>query len=167
MKPFTCAALCFAMLTGPAVAGETKTTPRQPGKNVALHAGGVLRGVALNTAAKPIANADVAVRFGPHIVARTKTRKDGSFVVRGLRSGTHVVSVGSNSTRYTFWPKNAAPPTALKTVAVNGNSNAVRGQYIPPVGLETVAVAVGAGLIGGIIGYQVKDDAKKSTPSSP
>ncbi|MFK7817718.1 MAG: hypothetical protein AB8G99_03280 [Planctomycetaceae bacterium] len=168
MKLFTRTALCFALLTGPAMANsQTVSSQPTPVRNVALHAGGTMNGVALNTAAKPIANADVAIMYGQHVIARTKTRKDGTFAVRGLRGGMHTVRVGTRSSMYRLWSAKTAPPNAVKVAAINGDSNAVRGQYVPPIGLETVAVAVGAGLIGGIIGYQVKDDNKRRAPASP
>jgi hypothetical protein len=170
MKLFTHTSLCFALLAGPALADSPTTSSKRqtaPVRNVELQTGGLMKGVALNTAAKPLANQKVEVLFGQHVVARTITGKDGRFAVKGLRGGMHTVRVGSGTDTYRLWSTKTAPPNALKVAAINADRNVVRGQYIPPVGLETVAVAIGAGLIGGIIGYQVNDDDRRSSPSSP
>ncbi len=164
--------LCLAMLTSPAFAQTQRTqthrsVPAIKARDVSLQSAGVVRGVALNTAAKPIANATVLIQYGPHVVARTKTNADGSFAIRGLRAGVHTVSVGSRSETFRFWTAAAAPPSALKTLAVNGDSGAVRGQQIPPIGAPIVCTAIVAGLVGGLIGYHANDDDDRRRSSSP
>ena len=176
-RTITHCALCVAVVAAPALADETRgTAPAVSApavtraKDVALMSGGVMRGVALNTAAKPIANADVRIQFGSHVVARTKTNADGSFVVSGLRGGIHTVSVGSQTSRCRLWTENVAPRGAIKVIAFNGSTdNVVRGQYIPPVDMGTVAIGLGALGIGLIIGKQIGDgDGRRRSPvSSP
>lgn len=168
-------ALCVIVLTAPAVADHGRATvPGKPVtkatsalKDVALSSGGIMRGVALNSATKPVPNANVVVQFGPHVVARTKTKADGSFAISGLRGGIHHVTVGSQTSAYRLWTNKVAPPNAVKVVAVNGHTKAVRGQMMPPVDLATLGLAGAALGIGLVVGKQIGDDDKKSKPASP
>ncbi len=160
MKTISRILLCFAVTCGQAFAGlpaHGQTTKQV--RNVALDAHGVLRGVAIDRSARPLPNAKVVVQFGQHIVARTTTRADGSFAIGNLRGGMHVVRVGSKDQLCQLWVKGTAPPNSIRRVAISGGGLDVRGQFgVPSVGFETIAVAVGAGLNGGIIGYEIKDD---------
>lgn len=170
-------ALCLAMVTGSALADQTRkvapktTTPPKVqapvAKDAALSKGGILRGVALNTAAKPIANADVQIRFGSHVIARTKTRADGSFAVRGLRSGVHTVSVGQQANLYRLWTADVAPPAALAVVAVNGSEQTMRGQYMPAIDPMMLGVIATTAIIAGVIGKQVGDGDSRTFTTSP
>jgi len=164
LKKMVPLALCVAMLASPALAqtptGTPASAPRKQFevKDVSLQPGGMMQGVALSTSAKPIAGADVVVCYGTHVIARTKTAADGSFAVKGLRAGAHTVQVGSRSHVFRLWTAAAAPPDAIRTVAVNGDNGVVRGQHMPPVNLPVVAAALTFGVIGGVIGYNIKDD---------
>lgn len=174
-KTFTHCALCIAVVTAPAVADETRTTAPAPAApaalDVALQSGGVLRGVALTTAAKPMANADVRIQFGPHIVARTRTKADGSFAIKGLRGGLHTVRVNSQVQSYRLWTAKTAPKSAVKVLAVNGSDTTVRGQYVPPIDLPVLVTGLAALGIGLVIGKQIGDDngggGGGSAPASP
>lgn len=165
-------ALCVAMLASPALAQAQAGTQRSQSQNqlsvkdVSLQSGGLIKGVALNTAARPIAGAEVVVQYGTHVIARTRTTADGSFAVKGLRAGAHTIHVGSQSHVYRLWTADAAPPNAIQTVAVNGDNQAVRGQMMPALNLPVVAAAITFGVIGGIIGYNVKDDDDNRVSSS-
>lgn len=154
-------ALCVALASGPAVATEaqasTTSDKTTQAKDLRLSRGGLLRGVALTTQMKPIANADVLVHFQGHVIARTKSADDGSFAVQGLRGGIHTVSIGARSDNVRFWTAQAAPPKAKTVLAINGEEQVMRGQYVPPVSLPVVITALGAGLIGGILGYNLRD----------
>ena len=171
MKKMVPLALCVAMLASPVLAQTPTGTPaRAPQKalkvkDVSLQSGGMMQGVALSTAAKPIAGADVVVRYGTHVIARTTTAADGSFAVKGLRAGAHTVQVGSRSHVLRLWTAEAAPPSAIQTVAVNGDNGIVRGQ-LPPINLPVVGAALAFGVIGGVIGYNIKDDDNNRAASS-
>lgn len=171
MVPF---ALCVAILASPTLAqAQTRTVPARSQsqlnvKDISLRNGGLVKGVALNTAAQPLAGTEVVVQYGSHVIARTKTGADGSFAIKGLRAGAHTVTVGSNSQVVRFWTADAAPKNAIHTLAVNGDqSNAVRGQMMPALNLPVVCAAVAFGVIGGVIGYNVKDDDSNNSTSSP
>lgn len=176
-RTITVGALCVALAGGPAVATESQSATTRPAKkqtviakDIALQGGGLLKGYSLNTQMKPVAGATVLVQYQGHVIARTKSAKDGSFAVQGLRNGLHTVSVGSKQNTVRFWTAKAAPPKASRVLAVNGEERIMRGQYIPPVSLPIVITAIGSGVIGGIIGYQLRDDdggGGGGTPASP
>lgn len=158
-------ALCLAVVTSPAFADGSTANLTSLVRDVRLAKGGLITGKALNTSARPIVNAEVVIQYGPHVVARTRTGADGSFAIRGLRAGAHTVSVGTRAHQCRFWTGDAAPPNALKTLAVNGDNGVVRGQWAPPVGLQTVGAAITFGVLGGVIGYNVRDTSRKKVTS--
>jgi hypothetical protein len=57
------------------------------------------------------------------------------------------------------------PSECEENVAINANTLVVRGQYAPPIIMSALAVAVGAGLISGVIGYELKDDGRRPANS--
>lgn len=158
--------LCLALVCAPALANEgqaAKPTQKRV-SDVRLSKNGLLTGVAVNNVAKPLANAEVVVHYGPHVIARTRTAKDGSFAVTGLRGGQHTVSIGSRNHTCRLWTGKTAPPRATSRVALNGDAHVVRAQG-PGPDVGTLAVVAGVGVLGGVIGYNVRDH--DSPPASP
>ncbi len=164
-------ALCVAVLAAPALAQESRTAGTSATTNrvhdVRLSAQGTVVGKVVNTAAVPVADAEVTVQFGTYVVARTRTATDGSFAIRGLRSGVHTISVGTHTRQCRLWSSNIAPPTAVRVLGITGDETAVRAQMGPPMDMTMVMTAAISGVIGGVIGYNIKDDDKKKTPASP
>lgn len=119
--------------------------------DVALTQGGLLQGKVLDTQGQPVADAPVSVRFEGKEVASTKSSVDGSFAVRGLRGGTHVVVSGEHGGICRMWTAESAPPSARSAVMIVRGGQIARGQgFVSGPGL-LMAGLLGGAVAGGLI----------------
>lgn len=173
-KPRTTKILaCWCVLSvlgssiSPAAEGPPAELQRsQPAvRDVALTAEGTLRGTLLTPNGKPHANATVVLRRGTEIHGAAQTQADGSFTMRQIRPGLYEIASERSSQAYRVWAARVAPPSAQTQAMVVEDSLIARGQQDwSPVrrALILSGVIVTSGVIGGVIGYNVKDDNSAS-----
>lgn len=122
----TCILLAGLLAVGsPVMAGEPVEIRSS---DVALNAGGLLKGTVLNTAAQPVAGVAVSILHNEKTVASVLSNEKGEFAVKGLRNGAHVVKVGTTQQIVRLWGLNSAPPAAVENIAIVVDEAAVRGQ---------------------------------------
>ncbi len=122
----TCILLAGLLAVGsPVMAGEPVEIRSS---DVALNAGGLLKGTVLNTAAQPVAGVVVSILHNEKTVASVLSNQSGEFAVKGLRNGAHVVKVGTTQQIVRLWGLNSAPPAAVENIAIVVDEAAVRGQ---------------------------------------
>lgn len=121
-------AACVGMLlTGVSSAFEGNRTPIA--RDVEISSRGTLQGQVLTPAGAPVANAAVRLAWQGTPVAETKTTAEGRFVISGVRSGVHELSVGASQSSVRLWKNGTAPANALQTISVTENEQVVRGQF--------------------------------------
>ena len=122
----TCILLAGLLAVGsPVMAGEPVEIRSS---DVALNAGGLLKGTVLNTAGQPVAGVAVSILHNEKTVASVLSNETGEFAVKGLRNGAHVVKVGTTQQIVRLWGLNSAPPAAVENIAIVVDEAAVRGQ---------------------------------------
>ena len=131
-------------------------------QDITLQVGGTLNGKLLNEAGKPVAGQNVMVLSKNEVVARVVSGVDGSFSVRGVRPGVHVIRVNGSQDAYRLWTAAAAPPAAKSGILlISDGQQVVRGQHALGLSdhktmLLEAAVIGAAGVIGGVIGYNAR-----------
>ncbi len=142
---------CWGMVAPQSMtmAGENTRTSASQLADVSLAEGGVLRGKVVDSQGKPVAGAAVTLGFAGHVVARTSTRQDGSYAVKGLRGGLHQLVAGADASMVRLWTPGTAP-AAAQTTALTVAGQTIRGQYAeytdggeycPPGGVVTTQYA--------------------------
>lgn len=122
---------------------------------------GELSGKLLTANGKAVEGASVVVAKNGKEVARTVTKADGSYTVKGLSNGSHVVSMSDAQIPVRLWSEGAAPAAAKTKLTVS--QTAVRGQLLDDEGYPIVtniviaAVAVAA-IIVAVDAQQEADD---------
>lgn len=150
----------FGMLLPQASFAETRL-PQPEIKDAALQAGGMLQGSLLSVNGETQSGRDVQLLSRGEVVARTVTDSEGRFGFRGLRPGLYALQADGVASGYRVWADAAAPPSAVSEVLlVSSQSSVVRG-LAPNITkpLILVGLLTAAGVIGGVIGYNVKDTA--------
>ena len=143
-------------------AGERTNSPI---RDVALQQGSSLRGEVLSMQGQRSAGKTISLATNGEVVAKAVTGADGKFVVSGVTPGVYSVVVDNTPSTVRLWSGAAAPPSATpELLLVEQEPQVVRGmhgdhfpQWDHP--LLVSGLLVTAGLIGGIIGYNIKDDA--------
>lgn len=130
-------------------------------KDVQLQADGSLRGVVTNDQGKPAANRRVTLSRGTTVVASALTQRDGQFILREVRPGAYELATDKIATPCRVWAKPAAPPIAQAQALLVESPQVVRGQEMSPVRRAVIlgGVIVTSGIVGGVIGYNIQDDA--------
>lgn len=134
-----------------------------PIRDVALQQGGTLRGEILSGQGQGAAGRTISLAADGEFVAKAVVGTDGKFVIGGLRPGVYSVVAGETQSVLRLWSQAAAPPAATQELLlVEQQSQIVRGQLGNLLGAHPFLCAglLGiAGVIGGVIGYNLKDDA--------
>jgi hypothetical protein len=134
-------------------------------RDVALAADGSLRGALLNLEGKPQPHSDVLLRKGTEIVAAAKTNADGRFTIQQVRPGVYELAASRSANLYRVWSARMAPPAAQSNAVLIQTNPVVRGQEEwSPVRRAVIlgGVIVTSGVIGGVIGYNIKDEDSAS-----
>lgn len=95
--------------------------------DVALQAGGVLRGQIVNAQGLPIAGVTVSAWQNDRHFGQCVTTETGEFAIADLRGGIYQVRAGQSATLYRLWANNTAPPSAHTSVLLV-DGLVVRGQ---------------------------------------
>jgi len=153
------------LLAAEPVKKDTKVKVTANIADVTLHKGGVAAGQVVDSQGHTVANLPVSIRHEGKTIVRVKTRKDGTWVAKGLRGGLHQVAVGRDQQVVRLWSPNTAPPTARKLSTLVVSGKVVRGQdgyyYDPGYGQEcppgvgyvdggACPPAGGCGILGGL-----------------
>ena len=160
--------------------------------DVVLGTKGTLMGLVKDTIGDAKGHQLVTIGYSGNDVAAVETLDDGSFVVEGLREGTHVIQASGQKSTFRFWEADKAPPGAKPEITlvarqVPADDGAV--QFIPdPQPAPIVPVQRGysprrgflgrafanyplltaAGLLGAGIGSGIAIGSSSSdTPASP
>jgi hypothetical protein len=129
--------------------------------DLVLDADGVLRGAVTSASGQPRAGAEVVAWQAGQIVAATATQDDGQFAIRHLRPGVYEFNTARSATRFRVWAARTAPPGARRAALLVEDPLIVRGQQWNAWqrALILSGVIITSGVVGGVIGYNVKDDA--------
>lgn len=130
---------------------------------------GELTGKLLNANGKPVDGAVVSVSKNGKTVAKTTTKTDGSYTVKGLSSGNHTISMADGQFPVRLWSKETAPTSAKTQLTVS--QTAVRGQFMDECGnpmWENIAIG-GLLIVGGFIAgaYFGENQNDQKPPASP
>ena len=126
----------------PVCAAPRTTQQVRQGTDVVL-VKGALHGKLLNSNGQPVEGAMVTASKNGKVVAKTVTKKDGSYTLTGLASGTHTVTLADGQFPVRFWTKDSAPAAAKTQLTVA--QTAVRGQFIDECGCPVWGnIAMGA-----------------------
>ena len=80
--------------------------------DVILGTKGTLMGLVKDTTGDVKGHQLVTIGYSGNEVAAVETLDDGSFVVEGLREGTHVIQADGKKSTFRFWEADKAPPGA-------------------------------------------------------
>jgi hypothetical protein len=120
--------LPYQHATFAATADDASATSNQQPLDLALAADGVLQGQLVDGNGAALAQRNVAIWSNGHQVAQAATQGDGTFCVRGLRGGAHVLTTDHVGTVCRFWSEGTAPPSAAQKVLVIDDATVARGQ---------------------------------------
>ena len=95
--------------------------------DVALDAGGILHGQALDAGGKPLSSAQVVVANG-RVERRATTNPQGWFQVAGLTGGVYRVQMERQAQLCRIWMPGTAPPSATAGLLVVQSDDLARGQ---------------------------------------
>ena len=144
-----------------AFAGER--TRISPIRDVALQQGGTLRGELMSAQGHGAAGQTISLATDGELVAKAVVGADGKFFIGGLRPGVYSVVSGYTQSTLRLWSQAAAPPAAApELLLVQQQSQIARGQFPNHLPQWDHPLLVGgllitAGVIGGVIGYNIKD----------
>jgi hypothetical protein len=129
--------------------------------DVALDRSGALRGTLVTAGGQPQCDARLEVRRAGHLVAAATTGSAGQFVVPDLPPGVYQLTTERSATLWRAWSNQAAPPSARSAALLVDEPVVIRGQPWDPWqrALILSGVIITSGVVGGVIGYNLKDDA--------
>ncbi|MBC8351318.1 MAG: hypothetical protein H8E66_04995 [Planctomycetes bacterium] len=133
LRGFAVAAATFGiLLPHPAItnAGEKSNAKRQleTVRDLALGAGGVLKGQAINKDGVPDAGATVSVIQDGETITMVKADEKGGFAVAGMTGGVYGITSGKATGVVRAWAHRTAPPAASQGILLVPNDLTVRGQ---------------------------------------
>ncbi len=134
-------------------------------RDVTLQQGGTLVGAVMSSEGRHLPGATVTISTDGEVVGTTVVEADGRFAIGGLRPGVYAVTAGEAKSIVRLWSEMAAPPAATSDLLlVDQHAQVVRGlhhghlpQWDHPILVGGMLLA--AGVVGAVIGYNVKDDA--------
>lgn len=129
--------------------------------DVRLDADGSLRGHVTSESGQPLPAAKVSLLQSGQVVAATSTQDKGQFVVPAVRPGLYELNSARASTTLRVWSHRSAPPAARTAALLVDGPVVVRGQQWSPAQRALIlgGVIITSGVIGGVIGYTIGDDA--------
>lgn len=137
------------------------TSAAWPIKDVALGARNTLRGTVVDGNGQPRTTARVELTTAGRPSVTVQTGPRGQFAVSDLRPGLYQVRAGESAHLLRLWTARTAPPAAQPAALLVEDIGLMRGQQWNPWqrALILSGVIVTSGVIGGVIGYNMKDDA--------
>jgi hypothetical protein len=106
---------------------ETRSVAAPVVRDVALQAGGVLRGQVLDTQGTPAAKTHVVLGQAGQQIAETQTDAQGRFSFGGLKGGVYQLATAQGGAVYRAWAVGTAPPAASADALVINGDTVVRG----------------------------------------
>lgn len=144
-------------------AENAASTPRaEVVRDIALGAGGVIRGQVVNRDGLPDQGAAVTVSRDGETIATVKADEKGAFAIAGISGGVYAISSGKATGVVRAWSHQTAPPAASEGVLLVPSDLTVRGQSclqnlsLAQIGLGGLLVL---GVVGGIIVATLDNDA--------
>jgi hypothetical protein len=136
------------------------TLPELAVRDVVLDGQGVLHGTLTSSQGQPQGSTEVVVRRGGATVLTTKTQADGGFIVRDLRPGLYEINTDRSCGLYRVWAPQSAPPAAQQAALIVQRTTVIRAQEWNAWRRALIlgGVIITSGVIGGVIGYNIKDD---------
>lgn len=134
-------------------------------RDVALTSAGELHGVLVTKEGRPRAAAQVNLCQGTGICASGTTDAKGGFVLRGVKPGVYQLATGEAAALYRVWTAPTAPPAAKPNALLVEGQSVTRGQLDWSPGRRALilsGIIITSGVIGGVIGYNIKDDDSAS-----
>jgi hypothetical protein len=110
------------------VASRSKLSKKYTFLDIRLATNGELTGVVFNKKREPVANAAVIVRQAGKEIARTRSDKRGTFVIKNLKPGNYHIIAGTGHGLFRVWSAKAAPPKAFKTIKIMSDKSVIRAQ---------------------------------------
>ncbi len=150
-------------------------------RDVALNTTGHLTGAVLNAQAKPVDGAKVVLTRNGVAVAEAISKKDGTFTLPQVNSGSYDIAVGEAKAPIRVWTAEAAPANAARKMALAAEG-VIRAQNDGEVyyddqggvigGLDIITLAVlttatGALVLGAINNKKLNDINDKLDKISP
>lgn len=139
----------------------SRATPSQvaPVRDVALNARGNLQGKVVDSSGKPLAANRVLLKQQGRVASQVATDAAGKFTVPGVRPGLYEIATDNHSGVYRVWSHQSAPPAAIDAVLLTDDEDIIRGQRRDWGHIMLVTgLVIAAGVLGGVIGYNLKDD---------
>ena len=137
------------------------TLPDVKVRDIVLDDEGVLHGTLTNGQGQPQQTTEVAVRHGGKTLVTAKCDADGRFAVRDLRPGLYEINTARSYGVFRVWAPRSAPPAATSAALIVERNTVIRAQEWNAWrrALILAGVIITSGVIGGVIGYNIKDDA--------
>jgi hypothetical protein len=131
--------------------------------DIGLKSDGAFTGRVVDHTGAAAPKAEIVVRQGQQVVAKTSTDAEGRFAVDGLKGGVYEVASGKTVGTYRVWNETAAPPSAKEQALLVLGENGTRGQFgaASPGAILIAAVAIAALVISIVALDEAKDS---STP---
>jgi len=144
----------------PYVVSPSGNAPQNMIQDVALSSGGALAIQIVDEQGKPHAGTPIRLRKAGATVHESTTSNDGQVVVAKLKPGVYEITSGTRGGIYRIWAPQTAPPRATSGILLIDERGVVRGAR---GGWQKAAIVGGviitSGVVGGVIGYNIKDDA--------
>ena len=136
LRAVTCIVACLGVVLPPELArgGRLSMAARGAGPpigDVALFAGGTLKGSVLDDFGRPLTAVRVTLLHGEKLIASDLTSDAGQFGFTGLRGGTYRVVAGRSNAVVRLWAPRTAPPHAATSLLIVNSDRIVRSQSEP------------------------------------
>ena len=162
MKNCLVAGAVLGLLVPQVAMAEGHAVRQAPIHDAALGAGGMLKGGLVSSNGTPEAGRDIYLVSDGELIAKARTDAEGRFEIRGVRAGLYTLQANGVAASYRVWSEAASPPSAVSDILLVSNEDLVARGFIHPnwgKPLLLGSLLIAAGVIGGVIGYNVKDDA--------
>jgi hypothetical protein len=138
----------------------TFTLPEVTARDVVLDDQGVLHGTLTNAQGQPRATTELVVRHGGKQLTTTRSESNGKFAIRNLRPGLYEINTDRSYGLYRIWAPRSAPPVAQRGALIVERATVIRAQEWNAWRRALIlgGVIITSGVIGGVIGYNIKDD---------
>lgn len=155
-----CALATTAQATVPSTGASTVT-------DVSFAATGSLVGTVVDEGGTPQVNVPVRIIHNQKIVATAKTNAKGSYSVKGLRSGLHIVQTPNTFQACRFWTAETAPPSAKNGLVMANSQTILRGQSGGGLSLGTLLPVAAFAAVSAVTVTSSTGNDKSGTTVTP